>query len=47
MLKASHFMQLDLESGAWLTFFKKVFSEGSINKGWRCRKFRSMQCFTG
>lgn len=43
-------MQLDLESGAWLTFKKKkkkVFSEGYTNKGWRCRKFRSLQRFVG
>lgn len=33
MLKASCFMQLDLESGAWVPFFKKSLFRGTINRG--------------
>lgn len=33
MLKASRFVQLELESGAWLTFFKKGFQKAPLVRG--------------
>lgn len=33
MLKASRFVQLELESGAWLTFFRKGFQKAPLVRG--------------